>query len=213
MNNATISYAITVCNEHVELERLLKQLIDQISSDDEIVIQADADNFTDEVHNLMERYADTHSELVKLIFAPLNKNFADFKNNIKSHCKNDYIVFIDADEYLSDTLLYHLKTILKKNPAIECVHVPRCNTVTGLTKEHVSKWRWQVDKQERVNWPDYQTRIIQNKPYIKWEGKVHEKLTGWKISTYLPDKDESWCLYHPKDIVRQEKQNELYSKL
>ena len=37
----TISYAITACNEHVELDRLLEILTESIRPEDEIVIQLD----------------------------------------------------------------------------------------------------------------------------------------------------------------------------
>ena len=37
----SISYAITACNEHVELERLLEQLDNNIRDTDEVVIQLD----------------------------------------------------------------------------------------------------------------------------------------------------------------------------
>ena len=37
----SISYAITACNEHVELDRLLKQLTEHIRSEDEIVVTDD----------------------------------------------------------------------------------------------------------------------------------------------------------------------------
>ena len=37
----SISFAITACNEHVELERLLDQLNSSIRPEDEIVVQLD----------------------------------------------------------------------------------------------------------------------------------------------------------------------------
>ena len=58
--------------------------------------------------------------------------------------------------------------------------VPRVNTVDGLTQEHINKWRWNVNKKGWVNWPDYQTRIIQNSPKIKWQNKVHEQIISGK---------------------------------
>ena len=48
--------------------------------------------------------------------------------------------------------------------------VPRVNTVEGLTQEHINQWRWNVNEKGWVNWPDYQTRIIQN--IQKLNGKI-----------------------------------------
>ena len=47
---------------------------------------------------------------------------------------------------------------------------------------------------------------------IKWVNKVHEVLTGFKVMSKLPPEEE-YCLYHPKTIEKQEKQNEYYSTL
>ena len=90
--------------------------------------------------------------------------------------------------------------------------VPRVNTVKGLTQEHINKWGWKVTEEGWVNWPDYQTRILQNAPHIKWKSKVHEVLLGHKTQSALPTEEE-WCLYHHKHIDKQEYQNDFYSKL
>jgi hypothetical protein len=51
----SISYAITACNEHVELERLLSQLTEHIRPEDEIVVQMDI-TATDEVKDVVNKY-------------------------------------------------------------------------------------------------------------------------------------------------------------
>lgn len=63
-----------------------------------------------------------------------------------------------------------------------------------------------------INLPDYQMRICKNIPEIKWVNKVHERIEGAKIFTQLPA-EEQFCLYHPKTIERQEKQNNYYETL
>ena len=63
--------------------------------------------------------------------------------------------------------------------------VPRVNTVEGLTQEHINKWRWNVNENGWVNWPDYQTRIIQNSQKIKWQIKVHEQIVGISTKGHL----------------------------
>ena len=105
-----------------------------------------------------------------------------------------------------------LPSILQENPHTEVFWVPRINTVDGLRKEHIQKWGWRVEPNGRVNFPDYQCRIVQNSPKIQWVNKVHEVLHGHSTQAQLPTNDE-YCLVHPKTIERQEIQNNLYSTL
>jgi len=200
----TISYAITACNEHVELERLLTQLVPLIGKDDEIIVQLDT-TATIEIRELLDRF----KGIIKTEF-PLNKDFATFKNNIKKFAKKDYIVYIDADEYPNNDLISYLPTILEMNPEVDLYYVPRWNTVEGLTKEHVQRWGWKVDAYGRVNWPDLQSRICKNKPELVWSGKVHERIQGYRTVSRLP---EQFYLQHPKTIEKQEKQNKLYETI
>ena len=202
---ANISFAITACNEHVELDRLLKQLTNNIKSKDEIVVQLDI-IATPEVKHLVDSWV-----TMKRVDFALNNDFASFKNNLKNNCTKEWIFFIDADEYLSDNLLGYIHEILKANKGIvDVISVPRINTVEGLTREHIDKWRWFVDDNGYVNYPDYQTRICANKKDIEWKNKVHERLSGWKTIANLP---HGYDLIHPKTIERQEKQNKFYEQV
>jgi len=201
-----ISYAIPVCNEHVELEKLLDFLQSHIDEEDEIVVQCDQGNTTPEVYKVLDSLNQSYVEF------PLNGHFSNFKNNLKEHCTGDWIFQIDADELPHESLITNLKELLKLNSTTEMFLVPRVNTVEGLTQEHVNKWRWNVNEKGWVNWPDYQTRIIQNGPKIKWQNKVHEQIIGISTQGALP-MEEEWCLYHPKTIGKQEYQNNFYNTL
>ena len=201
-----ISYAIPVCNEHVELEKLLSFLLKHIDENDEIVVQCDKGNTTDKVYQVLQ-----HPRFNVIEF-PLNGHFSNFKNNLKEHCTGDWVFQIDADELPHESLIVNLKALLEANTTTEMLLVPRVNTVSGLTQEHINKWRWNVNEKGWVNWPDYQTRIIQNSPKIKWQNKVHEQIIGFSTRGVLP-MEEEWCLYHPKTIGRQEAQNQYYDSL
>tara|TARA_Y100001937_G_scaffold11548_1_gene14279 strand:+ start:8725 stop:9348 length:624 start_codon:yes stop_codon:yes gene_type:complete len=206
----TISYAITVCNEIKELTKLLNFLQLKIRKEDEIVIQYDEASVTNEVKEyvtLMDNMHENH----KVIGFPLNKDFASFKNNLKSHCSKDYIFQIDADEIPNDFLVEYLPQVLEENP-VDIVFVPRVNTVEGLTQSHIDKWKWNVNEKGWVNWPDYQTRIYKNTDEVMWMNKVHERITGYDTFSNFPAQEE-WCLYHPKQIDRQEQQNEFYETI
>jgi len=201
-----ISLAITVCNEHKELETLLDYLSDRaLSPDYEVVIQIDKDNYTKEVVSVIVGRG------IKHWFYPLNKDFASYKNELAKYCKGEYIFQIDADELPSVELLNMLPSILESNPEVDVYLVPRINTVSGITEEHILKWGWRYEN-ERVNFPDYQWRIYRNDKSIRWKNKVHEVLEGYKQYTALPAQDE-FCLIHPKTIERQEKQNNFYNTI
>ena len=201
-----ISLAITVCNEHQELETLLNYLEDRaLFPEYEIVIQIDKDNYTDEVlHVIIDRG-------IKHWFYPLNKDFASYKNELKKHCSGEFIFQIDADELVAPEMLEALPKIIEANPEVDLYYVPRINTVSGITEEHIQTWGWRYEN-NRVNWPDYQTRIYRNTPDIKWKNTVHEIIEGHKHFTVLPAVDEL-ALIHPKTIEKQEKQNQFYSTI
>jgi len=207
-----ISYAITVCNEHIELSRLITLLSKHVRLEDDIVIQCDQDNTTPEVYSTLQEFTEFDNLDYKLIEFPLNNNFAAYKNNLNSHCSGDWIFQIDADEYPDSYLVESLPSVLAdNNQRVEAIWVPRINEVNGLTQHHTDKWRWTVNDKGWVNFPDYQLRLYRNKEHIHWTKPVHEQLVGYKGFAKLPVNSE-YCLWHPKDINRQEKQNEFYEK-
>jgi len=129
-----ISLAITVCNEHQELETLLNYLEDRaLHPNYEIVIQIDQDNHTEDVLSTIINRG------IKHWFFPLNKDFAGYKNELAKHCSGEYIFQIDADEIPAIELLDMLPSILESNPEVDVYLVPRINTVSGITEEHILK--------------------------------------------------------------------------
>ena len=204
-----ISYAITVCNERAEIEKLIGFLIENKQHNDEIVVLFDTNNGTDDV----ELFLDTISSHISLHKSPFNLHFADWKNKLNSYCTKDYIFQIDADELPAQDLMDSLHSIIEQN--VDVILVPRENIVEGLTEEHIKNWRWRVDEMNRVNWPDYQWRLYRNDESIQWVNKVHEKLEGFKTFSTLPTEAEYGMLFlhHHKGIKRQETQNQLYSEL
>jgi glycosyltransferase involved in cell wall biosynthesis len=204
-----ISYAITVHNELEELMKLLDFLNNNIREEDEVVIQYDEGGVTDEVLEFLKIKQKIHGYTV--VGFPLNKDFASYKNNLKENCKGDYIFQIDADEIPNEVMIAYLPEVLESNP-VDIIFVPRVNTVNGLTQEHIQKWRWNVNEKGWVNWPDYQTRIYKNTEDVTWMNKVHEKITGYDTFSNFPA-EEHWALYHPKQINRQEQQNQFYDTI
>jgi glycosyltransferase involved in cell wall biosynthesis len=209
-----ISYAITVCNELEEVKRLINFLLSNKREVDEIVVQQDELTNPSMETVAVQNYLNglIFESKIKFVSCELNNDFGSFKNNLTSYCTKDYIFQIDADELPTEELINQLPYILEINHEVDVFLVPRINTVEGLTQEHIRQWRWNVNEKGWVNFPDYQWRIYRNSPTIKWRNKVHEVLEGFKTSTLLPAEEE-YCLYHPKTIDRQVKQNDYYDTL
>ena len=205
-----ITYAITVCNEFIEIQRLVRFLLQHKRMQDNIVILYDEANADPEIENFLR----SHSVNGEFAWhkAKFDRHFANWKNKLTSFCNGDYIFQIDADEIPNENLMLVLHDVIEENKEIDVFLVPRVNIVEGLTQEHTQKWGWRVNDAGWVNWPDYQWRIYKNKPEIQWVNKVHERLDGFKMYTAMPDV-EYFALYHPKTISKQEKQNQLYNQI
>ena len=207
-----ITYAITVCNELEEITKLVDFLKDKIEKEDEILIQYDEDSASDAIKNYLKIISQLHNTNIKVIGFPLNNDFASYKNNLKTHAKGIFIFQIDADEIPSEYLMENIHEFIEYNKDVDLFFVPRINTVEGLTKEHIKKWKWNVTDAGWVNFPDYQTRLYRRTSEIEWQGKVHERIIGYNTLSVLPS-EEQYCLYHHKKIERQEKQNAYYDTI
>ena len=201
-----ISYAIPVCNEFQEIQRLINFLLKNKRQEDEIVVLFDSNNGTSNVEEFL-RAKSINGEFNWVPYE-FNGHFANMKNHLTSLCSGDYIYQIDADEMVDEYILRLLPQVLAVNN-VDAILVPRINTVKGLTQEYIQKWGWRVDDKGWVNFPDYQWRIYRNNGKIKWKNKVHEKLEGYTSVSHLP-KENEWCLLHPKTIEKQIKQVKLY---
>jgi hypothetical protein len=204
-----ISYAITVCNEEIELQKLVTFLLKHKELQDEIVITYDSKNGSKGV----EEYLRSHSVNGEYHWNQFEfeGNFSDLKNYTKKMSSGDYIFHIDADELPHEILMEQIHTILEVND-VDLIWIPRVNTVEGLTDEWTQKWGWKVSEKGWVNYPDYQARVFRNKEGIYWQGKVHEHIIGCENYSHLPPHEEL-SLYHHKSIDKQVKQNTLYEGL
>ena len=92
----TISYSVTVCTEFIEIQRLVRFLLQHKRPQDSIVVLFDEANGDPEVESFLR----THSLNGEFTWhkAPFDRDFAKWKNLLKSYCSTDYSINIDADE-------------------------------------------------------------------------------------------------------------------
>lgn len=204
-----ISFAITVCNELDEIKRLLPLLLEHKGIQDEIVILFDEKNGNKDVLDFILPY-NIKPNVQVWRGLDWDNNFADWKNKLNDYCSGDYIFQLDSDETVSEFLIKNIGQIIQENSEVELFYLARINTVSGITMDHINKWRWNLDKEGRINFPDYQGRVY--KSNLRWEGKVHEKISGAKYYAVLP-LEEEYCLTHHKTINKQESQNNYYKTI
>jgi hypothetical protein len=204
-----ISFAITVCNELEEIKRLVPFILEHKGIQDEIVILFDDKNGNKEVLDFLLPF-NIKPNVQVWRGLDWDNNFADWKNKLNEYCTGDYIFQLDADEMVTEFLIKNVSQVIQENNEVDLFYLARINTVDGITMEHINKWRWNLDKEGRINFPDYQGRIY--KSNLKWEGKVHEKITGAKYYAVLP-LEEEYCLIHHKTINKQESQNNYYNTI
>lgn len=204
-----ISYSILTHNETDSLMKLIDFLVEHKDDEDEIVILDDYSDSED-----TKKILDATVSIYDIVFEQrhLYKDYAGQKNYLKKMCSGDYIFNLDADEIPNKYLIENIKPILESNPTIDLYWVPRINTIEGLTKSHIERWRWQVNEKGWVNFPDWQGRIWKNRPNIRWKNLVHEVLEGYREYSFLPT-EEKFCFYHKKEIKKQEEQNAFYETI
>lgn len=213
-----ISYLVTVHNETLELLQLIEKLkthIDFVAINDEVVILDDFSDNPDTIKILDK----AKSYGFTVVQHALNKNFSEHKNYGSKRCVGDYIVQLDADEYLYPVLLSNMHELLESNPTVELYRVPRVNIVRGATDNDARNWGWHMMKLPEfgdlpiINWGngDYQSRIYKNSLRIQWHKPLHETIMGAAIVADLP-KEVDYAIIHDKTIDRQKAQNEFYNK-
>jgi len=148
-----ITYAVTVCNEEEEFRDLMDCLLENINpTESEILIQIDSSNTTDEIRKYADLYLNSFgmddSYTITVTEFPLNKNFANFKNNLFAHAHGEWIFQLDADELPPEKVLQNIDEVINNadNENIDCIIFPRINIVEGITEYLVNKWKWNLGK-------------------------------------------------------------------
>lgn len=113
----TISYAILTHNQGIKLETLLKNLIEHIDPEDQIVI---VDDYSDNLvtQQILKKYS-FKPGLIKLRYRHLNNNFSSQKNFLFDQCQGQYIFNLDADQNIQVQLIKNIKEVLSQNNDVQ----------------------------------------------------------------------------------------------
>lgn len=177
-----ISYAICTHNEGQYISDLLNVLVRYISrvgpqASAEIVI---LDDISDDPKTQMIlrniQHLNEKNEWIKVLYKKHTGDFSEQKNYLNHKCSGDWIFNLDADEFVTEYLLSILPEIIKLNPDIDAYWLPRVNTVSGLTEEHVKKWNWSIttlegfQRTEKIDTSSDAYKLLKNRNLIVAEG-------------------------------------------
>lgn len=107
------------------------------------------------------------------------------RERVKNKAKHEYVLFLDADEELPQTLIDELKKTYKKYDALQ---IARKNMVFGSWVQH-SRW-----------WPDSQIRLFKKK-VLTWPTKIHQQPVVTGTIHELPTTEELAILHHNYDSI------------
>lgn len=178
-----ISAVINILNEEKNIERVLKSLkwVDEVV----IVDDGSTDNTLDILGKL--KIDDRRLRVFKhksAGYVEPARNFAILK------ATGDWILIVDADEEISETLVKRLIQVVDKMHQIEFVEIPRKNIIFGHWMK-ASMW-----------WPDYNIRFFK-KGSVTWKNEIHSipETKGSGIS--LDGKEDFAIAHHHYESIAQ----------
>lgn len=104
------------------------------------------------------------------------------RNFAISKATGDWILILDADEEIPESLSKRLQELVRKRISSDFVEIPRKNIIFGKWLKHTG---W---------WPDYQVRFFK-KGTVLWNNQIHSrpetKGAGLKL-----EPEEKWAILH-----------------
>lgn len=185
MEKLAISLVIITFNEEQNIERCIKSAP---WCDDIVVVDSHSS----------DRTAEIAKSLGARVFVEQWRGYGPQKNRATGLARNDWVVFLDADEALSNELADEIKKLFKSK-ALDCdaYEFPRLSIHLGREIRH-GGW-----------YPDRQKRFF-NKSRCKWtDVNIHEELVASRVGR-LQEKMFHWPF---KNLAHQIQKNNQYSSL
>lgn len=167
MPSPRLAVAIIVKNEAENLSKCLESIKGWV---DEIVI-VDSGS-TDNTIEIAKKYTD------KIFIHAQWKGFGKQRQIAQSYVESEYLLWLDADEYVTNELKQSILTAIRNNKEKTVYQIGRLSEVFGREIRH-SGW-----------YPDFVTRLYRTKETQYNDSLVHEKVVipqGFKTETLNGD--------------------------
>lgn len=190
MSNNTL----TVCSFMMNEKDVVRDMLESVKSinPDEIVV---VDEYsTDGTRDILNEYN------VNIIDGKLENNYSKIRNLAISYSTKNWILFVDADETLEQSLCDILRT---REFLIDCEQ-KGYDLVAFRRKNYIDN----VFIKEKNFYPDFQNRLMRNNRKIVYTGYIHERPTG-----YVNRLMSNYHIIHRKSGERQTMQNIKYNQV
>lgn len=174
-----------------------------------VIVCVDSDA-GEETARRMERFVKSlpHPDM-SVFLRPLARDFAAQRNAVMERVRTDWLLMLDADEYVADKYLRILTSVLRKvlkdRPAMR---------VLGLARKNM------VDGERTEDWPDWQFRLVRRG--TRWRNTDPHKDASpgcHEFPRELFDEPEvvvgleALVIEHHKTEERQQRQNAFYEAI
>lgn len=165
-----ISVVINTFNEEKNIARVIKS----VEWADEVVVC--------DMHSQDQTVAIAKKSGAKVVFHKNTGYVEPARNFAISKASKDWILVLDADEELPESLTKRLQELIQRGIKSDFVEIPRKNIIFGKWMK-ASFW-----------WPDYQVRFFR-KGSVVWSNKIHSKPETQGQGLQLPA-EEKWAIMH-----------------
>lgn len=112
MEKITVTAIVSVYNGEKFLNKCIESLLNQTQNFDEIILYDDKS--TDNTPNIIKKYYKNYPEKFKIIISDINRGPGGGKNEAMKLATKDYILFVDADDYLDNDYLEKIVSSFSK---------------------------------------------------------------------------------------------------
>ena len=186
------------------LRDVYTQCYDNNYCDDIVIVDGGStDQTISTIRHKSARWLD--GKYVNLLNKPWADDFEIQKNYALEQAKHKWRLWIDADETYEHLFWNQISWYIwqAEREGVECLWVPRINTITGLDDNELGNYAqengWQITGFKWINYPDPQQRLFTDN--CKFVGRTHERIVGYSAERNLRGVH---CL-HPKTKSRQQR--------
>lgn len=180
-----ISVVINTLNEEKNLPRAIASI--KNFADEIVVVDMHSDDKTVEIAKKLGAKVYLHE---RTSYVEPARNFAISKvMNQSDSQESQWVLILDADEEIPDTLSKKLKELVEKNTG-DYFRIPRKNIIFGKWMQH-SRW-----------WPDYNIRFFK-KGFVSWSEEIHSIPITKGKGADLEAKEELAIIHHNYESIEQ----------